>query len=320
MKVLITGAFGNLGLMCVNQAIELGYEVTCFDLDTAKNRKQADCLTNVTTILGDIRDSSTLEALVKGVDAIIHNASILPPVTDNQPDLARRINVDACKILIDIAERSPNNPVFIFPSSVTVFGKPETDHSLKQSSDFVNPTDNYTRHKVEIEEYLKASSLNWVVLRVGVSVDARTLATDKQTFINLLSVRPSNPLEYVHPKDVALAMCNAVSASDAIKKVLLVGGGSDCQITQYEFISTAFQALGLNLKVSVLGNNSFYTHWMNTGEANQILDFQQHSFFDYRNEMYSKMRYIRPLVVCLSFILNPIINLYLKKQVIKNMT
>lgn len=318
MKVSITGAFGNLGIMCVNKAIELGHDVTCFDLNTAQNRKQARKFSNIKTVLGDIRDTSILKAVVEGADAIIHNASVLPPVTDNCPELACSINVDACKALIDIAGESAKNPVFVFPSSVTVFGKPENNTSLKQSCDPVSPTDRYTQHKVMIEEYLKASSLNWVVLRVGVSVDARTLTTDKKTLISLLSIKPDNPMEYVHPKDVALAMCNALNAPKANNKVLLIGGGSDCQISHYQFMSTAFQAFGLDLRLSVLGKGSFYTHWMDTDEANRILKFQQHTFSDYKKEMHRKMRFVRPFIFCLSFIVNPLMNSYLENQVIKN--
>lgn len=311
-KVLITGAFGNLGLMCVEQAIEFGYEVTCFDLDTPKNKRQAARFGNVTTVLGDIRDASTLEHSVKDVDAIIHNASVLPPMTDNHPELARSINVDACKTLITLAEGSAKKPVFIFPSSVTVFGEPESNSSLKKAGDPVHPTDNYTQHKVAIENSLKQSSLNWVVLRVGVSVDARTLATDRATFNQLLAVNPDNPLEYVHPKDVAFAMCKAVVRQEAIGKVLLIGGGPSCQISQYQFLSTAFTALGLQLPKSALGTNTFYTHWMDTTESQRILQFQHHDFQHYTQEMTDKLKRIKLLVLPLRGLINRLLPFFLK--------
>jgi nucleoside-diphosphate-sugar epimerase len=312
MKVLITGAFGNLGLMCVNQAIELGYEVTCFDLDTPKNQQQAGRFGNVTTVLGDIRDTSTLELIIRGVDAIIHNASVLPPTTDNHPELAKSINVDACKELIRLAEGAAKKPVFIFPSSVTVFGEPKGRNSLKHSNDPVNPTDNYTQHKVAIEQHLEASNLDWVVLRVGVSVDARTLATDYATFKKLLNVDPENPLEYVHPKDVAFAMCKAAVQEEAFRKVLLIGGGPSCQINQYEFLSTAFTSLGLRLPLSVLGKNTFYTHWMDTAESQRILSFQNHSFNDYIQEMDSKLKLLKYVLFPLRGLINRLIPVFLK--------
>lgn len=312
MKVLITGAFGNLGLMCVNQAIELGYEVTCFDLDTRKNKQQANRFTNVTTILGDIRDISALKLIVPNIDAIIHNASVLPPMTDNHPELAKSINVEACNALIDLAESSAKKPIFIFPSSVTVFGKPESNTSLKRATDSINPTDNYTNHKISIEKTLEASQLDWVVLRVGVSVDARTLATDYGTFKKLLSIHPNNPLEYVHPKDVAFAMCKAAIEQEAINKVLLIGGGPSCQISQYEFISTAFTSLGLHLPSSVLGKKTFYTHWMDTTESQRILNFQNHDFKNYTQEMDNKLRLLKYLLFPARGLLNRLIPIFLK--------
>ena len=313
MKILITGAYGNLGLMCIEQALAMGYQIKCFDLLNSANEKKAhEYAGRVETVLGDIRDSSLLQSLVEGVDAIIHNASILPPLTDTQPALAQAVNVDACKALIDFAIKTVTKPVFIFPSSVTVFGQQKGEYSVKSASDPIEATDNYTSHKIQIEEYLKASDLPWIVLRVGVSVDARTLATDKATFKKLLDVKADNPMEYVHPKDVALAMCKAASVPEAVGKVLLIGGGSSCQITQREFLSTAFNQLGLAFPASLHGQESFYTHWMDTTESQQILQFQQHDFTAYQQELADKLHFLKILLWPLRWLANPVLLLALK--------
>ncbi|NRB40095.1 MAG: NAD(P)-dependent oxidoreductase [Pseudomonadales bacterium] len=314
MKILITGAYGNLGLMCVEQALALGYKIKCFDLKTAANQKLADEYAGqVETVLGDLRDADLLKTLVDDVDAIIHNASLLPPLTETQSELAQAVNVDACKVLIDLAEASPLKPVFIFPSSVTVFGLPQGKYKVKTAYDSVEATDNYTRHKLEIESYLLASELPWVVLRVGVSVDARTLATDRATFKKLLSIKADNPLEYVHPKDVALAMCKAASTPAAVGKVLLLGGGASCQVTQREFLSTAFNQLGLNFPPSLHGKEAFYTHWMDTAESQKILQYQQHDFSAYQQELGDKLRYIRLFLWPLRWLSNPLLLLILRQ-------
>lgn len=233
-------------------------------------------------------------------------------MTDNHPELAKSINVDACKELIRLAEKSTKKPIFIFPSSVTVFGEPTSKKSLKHSNDPVNPTDNYTQHKVAIENNLKESSIDWVVLRVGVSVDARTLATDRSTFKKLLNVHPDNPLEYVHPKDVAFAMCKAVVEKEAIKNVFLIGGGPSCQISQYGFLSAAFKSLGLHLPLFVLGESTFYTHWMDTTESQRILKFQHHNFKDYTQEMDDKLRLLKYFLFPFRWLLNRLIPFLLK--------
>lgn len=313
MKVLITGAFGNLGLMCVEEALALGYEVRCFDLDNAANRKKAAAYSSrVEVFFGDLRDAQLQERIVHGVDAIIHNASVLPPVTENAPELAQQINVVACQQLIEAALRSPLKPVFVFPSSVTVFGLPIHGESPRTAQDAVQATDNYTRHKLAIESYLKTSALPWVIVRVGVSVDTRTLATDRKTFRQLLDVHPDNPFEYVHPKDVAHAMCRAATSLEACGKILLLGGGASCQVRQRDFINTAFVALGIPLPLQVHGQTPFYTHWMDTSESQRILQFQRHTFADYQQEMAAKLKPIRYLLFPLRWIVQAILPFILK--------
>ena len=313
MKILITGAFGNLGLMCIEQALALNYDVVAFDLKTLKNEKTAEKFPTITPVFGDICDAELLSVLLDGVDAIIHNASVLPPLTENNPALAEKINIDACKTLIQYAEKSACPPVFIFPSSVTVFGLPESPYALKNADDNIIATDNYTRHKITIEKYLQQCSLPWVILRIGVSVDARTLKTDRATFKSLLQIRADNPLEYIHPKDVALAMCQAAVKTQARGKILLLGGGPSCQITQRAFISTAFSALGLHLPESIHGQNSFYTHHMNTVQSQQILQFQQHTFADYIIDMQKTLNPLKNLLWPLRWIINPLLGPLLRR-------
>ena len=308
MKILITGAFGNLGLMCINQALEFGYRVRCFDLDTPHNRKSAAQFTDrIETVFGNILDTECLQKAVEGVDAIVHNAALLPPMTDTHPELADSINIGACQKLITIAENQTKKPVFVYPSSVTVFGLPVEKNKIQHVTDPVVVTDNYTRQKITIEASLKNSTLPWVVVRVGVSVDARTLKTDRGTFKKLLAVKAENPLEYIHPKDVALAMCRAPAIREAYGKVLLLGGGKSCQVTQHEFLKVAFDALGLTLPTAIHGNDPFYTHWMDTEESQRILQFQKHNFSDYRNEMAAKLKIIRIIIWPLRWLINPLL-------------
>ncbi|WP_339675371.1 NAD(P)-dependent oxidoreductase [uncultured Zhongshania sp.] len=294
MNILITGAFGNLGQMCIESALEQGYKVRCFDLDSRLNQRLKSRYTNrCEVILGDIRNTKLHSKLLTDIDAVIHNASLLPPSSETQAKLAEEINVNATKALIRSMEACPQPPRFVFPSSVTVFGKSCLGEKAKTLSDSVFPSDNYTRHKIEIEQELSASSLPWVILRVGVAVDNRTLKADRETIRQLLKIHPESPVEFVHPKDVALAMCNAVNSASADRKTLLIGGGKDCQISHYRFIKTVFSALSLTLPYNTTSQESYYTHWMDSTEAQKILNFQRHTFDDYEQEMADRMRFIR---------------------------
>ncbi|HRF87300.1 MAG TPA: sugar nucleotide-binding protein, partial [Pseudomonadales bacterium] len=196
------------------------------------------------------------------------------------------------RLIADIEQRV-KQPLLIYPSSVTVFGFPEPATRLMRADDAVAPSDNYTRHKVEVEQALAASAIPWCVLRVGVSVDSRTLGADRSMMRKLFAVSPDNPLHYVHPQDVALAMVNAINNARALHKVLLLGGGEDSRVTQHQFLSAALNAMGITLPRDMLGSDRYYTSWMDTAESQDILQFQQHSFADYQADLRQRLRWSR---------------------------
>jgi nucleoside-diphosphate-sugar epimerase len=278
-----------------------GHCVLAMDIDNPVNRRVAAKLKPLydELVWGDLR-TVDFKPLLPGCIAVIHLAAILPPVTERAPVLAHDINVTATLRLIAEIEGRAIKPLLVYPSSVTVFGFPEPATRLMQSSDPVEPTDHYTRHKVEIEQRLAVSSIPWTVLRVGVSVDSRTLGTELAMVRKLFRVAPDNPLEYVHPRDVATAMANAISNPRAVSKVLLLGGGGDCRVTQHQFLSAAINALGIQLPRNMFGSERYYTSWMDTAETQDILQFQHHSFGDYQQDMRQRLRWVRLLTAPLA--------------------
>jgi nucleoside-diphosphate-sugar epimerase len=312
-SVIVTGAFGRLGQMVLAELRQRGYRLIAMDLDNPVNRKVADRLGALCDeiVWADLRKVD-FKPLLPNVGAVVHLGAILPPLTETAVQLAHDVNVKATFRLIDDIEQCANKPLLIYPSSVTVFGYPEPMTRLMQANDPVSPTDNYTRHKVEIEQRLAASSIPWCVLRVGVSVDSRTLGADLVTLRQLFNVRPDNPMEYVHPCDVATAVANSLDNPRAIGKILLLGGGQDCRVTQHEFLGTAFKAMGVQLPREMFGPERFYTSWMDTTESQDILRFQNHRFADYQAEMRQRLGALRWLMVPLS----PLV-LWVMKKILK---
>jgi len=292
--VLVTGAFGNLGQMVLAELKQRAYRVVAMDLDNPINRKSADKLTALYDDVqwGDLRKVD-FKPLLGDCTAVIHLGAILPPLTETAPALAQDVNVTATLRLIDDIEKSDHKPLLVYPSSVTVFGYPQPPQKLMRVDDPVAPSDNYTRHKVAIEQRLAASSIPWCVLRVGVSVDSRTLGTELSMVRKLFRVAPDNPLEYVHPCDVATAVANSIDNPRAVGKIFLLGGGRDCRITQHQFLSAAINALGITLPRDMLGTERFYTSWMDSAESQEILRFQKHSFADYQQDMRQRLGGLR---------------------------
>jgi nucleoside-diphosphate-sugar epimerase len=282
--------------MVIEEARRQGFSVIATDLDTPRNRRHARRYgLETTTYWGDVRCVDFVAA-ISNVDAVIHLAAILPPVTERAPELAHAVNVGATARLMESLEIARSRAVLVYPSSVTVFGPPAERGRLYGIDDPTRATDNYSAHKLEIERRLAQSRINWVILRVGVAVDARRLGADAETLRTLFGIHADNPLEYVHPRDVASAMVNAVRSPQAQRKILLIGGGQRCRVTQHEFLAAGLDALGLGLPRDLLGQNSYYTCWMDTEESQALLNFQHHSFADYREEMRRKMRWPRRLL------------------------
>jgi nucleoside-diphosphate-sugar epimerase len=246
-SVLVTGAFGNLGQRVLAELKARGHLVTAMDLDTPASRTVADRAKGRIdgVVWGDIRHVDW-PAMLQGHEAVIHLAAILPPLTERLPVLAEAINLEASLRLIEALERQTPPAQLIFPSSVTVFGYP-TGKALKRVEDEARPSDNYTRHKIAVEQRLASSSIPWSVLRIGVSVDGHIPKTEKAMTQRLFATAPDNPVEYVHPADVALAAVNALNNSEALGRVWLIGGGPSCRVTQYDLLAAPLAAMGVDL-------------------------------------------------------------------------
>jgi UDP-glucose 4-epimerase len=85
MKVLLTGAFGNVGESVLLALFNRGYEITCFDLHTDISKKTYKRLTkvgNFDVVWGDITDKSSVEQAMQDANCIIHLAAIIPPLSE----------------------------------------------------------------------------------------------------------------------------------------------------------------------------------------------------------------------------------------------
>ena len=122
MKVLLTGAFGNIGESTIMALLERNHEIVCFDLKTKRNEKIRKRLLNqgkFETIWGDISDQNTLIEIVKGKECIIHLAAIIPPPSEKLPELTHKVNVEGTQNIINAALKMEKSPKFIFTSSIT---------------------------------------------------------------------------------------------------------------------------------------------------------------------------------------------------------
>lgn len=157
-KLLIVGATGGTGRELVRQALERGHEVTAFARRPAKLDLQHERLT---VARGDVLDASSVEAAVRGQDAVLsalgHKRWFYPT----------RILSEGTRNLVRAMEREGVRRL-VCETSLGVgdsFGRMGLYYTLFVGI-FILPF--YFYDKVRQERVIRASALDWVIVRPGV--------------------------------------------------------------------------------------------------------------------------------------------------------
>jgi UDP-glucose 4-epimerase len=114
MRVLITGGAGRLGLKACKAFLRNGFQVRMLDLETSGNRKRIQQLRGKMEVRwGDITRAESVGPALEGAEAVVHLAGILPPVADQNPELARRVNIGGTRVLVDLLKRKGGRLPFV---------------------------------------------------------------------------------------------------------------------------------------------------------------------------------------------------------------
>jgi hypothetical protein len=120
-----------------------------------------------------------------------------------------------------------------------------------------------------------------------------TLSPDPGMF----DVPLDNRIEFVHTRDVGLALANAVSSERVWGKTLHIGGGPRCQFYFREMAARILETMGVGmLPEEAFSKEPFATDWLDTAESQRILQYQRYGFGDYVQEMAAMMGIRRYLV------------------------
>ena len=171
-KVLVTGGFGLVGSQVVRRLAADGHRVIATDLGTPDQRKVAASLpAGAEAHWANLTDADEVDRTIAEVSptAIVHLAAVIPPAIYRDRELGRRVNVEATAALLRAAQSQPQPPRFVLASSNAVYGSRNPHrHPERLTEDSpLRPADLYGAHKVEAERLLRASALEWVILRLG---------------------------------------------------------------------------------------------------------------------------------------------------------
>ena len=150
-KIFITGGAGYVGSRLVPKLLDLGYEVTVFDLMIYGENVLANH-DKLKKIRGDIRNIDLLKKNITGHDAIIHLACISnDPSFELNPKLGKSINYDAFEPLVK-ASLEKNINRFIYASSSSVYGIKKEKNVTENMT--LEPLTDYSKFKADCEKIL----------------------------------------------------------------------------------------------------------------------------------------------------------------------
>jgi nucleoside-diphosphate-sugar epimerase len=284
MKVLLTGAFGNVGISTLDELIKKGYKVRCFDLKNKRNEKIAWKYKNeIEVFWGSLCDPEALKNAMKGVDVVVHLAFIIPKLSitgkesEKEPEFARMVNVEGTRNLVKAMEESVMPPKLIFTSSLHIYGRTQDKKPPRTIFDPVNAVENYSQHKIECEEMIRRSHLNWCIFRL-----AATMPIAIKLDPGMFDVPINNRIEYIHTKDVGLAIVNAVENEGVWGKTLLIGGGKECQFYYGDMIEQILNAMTVGmLPEELFSKVQFPVDWLDTSESQSLLHYQTRNLRNY---------------------------------------
>ncbi len=294
MNILVTGAFGSVGIYTIKELVKKGSKVSVLELKTKANEKiYRKFKSDIEIFWGDITSRDDVAKAMANQDAVIHLAFVIPSLSEERPNWSWEINVEGTRNLLNVMRSLDRKPKIVFASSVSVFGKTQQSHPPRTADDQVMPTDNYSHHKVACEQLVKISGLDWAILRIGAVLSVSLCKIDPMLFNVPLDTR----IEVIHAHDAGIAFANAAVSKDVWGRTLLVGGGPHCQIRQRDLVKKVLDTVGIGmLPEKAFASKPFYTDWMDTGESQKLLGYQNRILDDYINEIKTSLGFKRYVV------------------------
>ena len=128
MKTLVTGGAGFIGSHIVQTLLEQGRQVRVLDNFSTGKRENLEELRQqykdqLEVLEGDVRDTSTVEQAVRGIDIIFHEAAFVSvPQSMEEPQACFDVNITGTSLLFDAARRAGVRRAVV-ASSAAVYGE-----------------------------------------------------------------------------------------------------------------------------------------------------------------------------------------------------
>lgn len=244
MQVLVTGGTGFIGAHVLNQLVDRGHEVVCFDTaePTPIARQAGDA---VEFVRGDITDEVTIADTFTEFepDRVVHLASLLGRSSRADPRAAFRVNVNGTLTVLELAENYGVERLVV-ASSVSAYGDLTGRESLDENA-VQDPSNVYGVTKYAIERlggiYRDERGVEFAALepvhglgpdRVRGNVEDAAIVKAGVSGEPLTIPAVEQPIEIIYVEDTARAFVAATLAEELSYDRYLVGTGERATLTE----------------------------------------------------------------------------------------
>ena len=300
-KILITGSTGAIGLEILQQLDQRDSleNVTVLARNSKKNRKKLKPFTDkIRVIYGDVTSETSIQDAVFGQDIIFHLAALIPTVEDEDHELVKRVNIIGTKNVVEAMKAVTPNAFLIFSSSVATYGDRLKDPMIKVDDELKGSEhDNYAFTKVEAENLIRNSGLNWCIYRLSAIMGIGNHKVSTMMFDMPLET----PMEFATVRDTARAFINSTEHLGELKhRTFNLSGGIHCRIVYKEFIEKAFYHFGLGKvsfpKYAFATQNFHCGYFLDCDELEEILHFRSDDvesyFTEFKGSVPAAQRYL----------------------------
>jgi UDP-glucose 4-epimerase len=324
MRILITGAFGNIGKAVIRDAYKRHHKIIVFEIDNKKTRKIARQYRGKIekVFFGDIRDFKTVKNAVQDSDVVIHLAAIIPPLSKKNRERTMAVNYGGTENLLKAIKETKQTIPVVFTSSASVMGPTQLQDKLVGRNDPLVVTGNYEESKMKCEELLKNNADNYLVFRLaGVlpTFSARSIKDLFPLLEEIFDMHPDMRLEMITAEDVATALVTGAeklkSGNTPRNQSYILGGGkkNGWQFRGRDFLSRFFEAFSLRVpdqKYFTRNINSYHLDWYDTEEAQREFDFQNHTIDEYLKQVKKTFRlYKFPIIMLRKIIMKELVKM-----------
>ena len=286
MKILITGAAGTVGIQTIKKLLELNpnAEITAFELNNPKTKKKLKQFSDkIQIIYGDITNSEDTDKACKDKDLVIHLAAIIPPLADEKPHLADKINIGGTQNIVNSLKKYSPTAFIIYSSSISVYGDRISNPQIRVG-DELKPSegDYYAVTKIKAEEIVRNSGLRWSIFRLTAIFGIKNHKISPLMFHMPLET----PMEIATAEDTGRAFALASLHLDELEgRIFNLSGGEKCRISYKQFLKINFRLFGLgeiNFPGIAFAKKNFHCAYYADGdELEEILHFRKDTIDSY---------------------------------------